>query len=202
MLFVFTARIGTNFMLPDDFGNSRMAIQMRRNLQRGDMRNQKGFSLIELLIVVAIILIIAAIAIPSLIRARISANESSAVASVRQISTAQIAYATSYAAVGYAAGLTNLGPGSSNCGGGPSSTNACILDSVLASGTKSGFQFFTSGYTGPPNIEFVSSSVPVTYNVTGVRNFCMVTDGVLRILPANAPIAQNISTCTAYPIAQ
>ena len=78
------------------------------------MHRQRGFSLIELLIVVAIILTIAAIAIPSLVRAKISANESSAAACIRQISTAQIAYAASYPSVGYATNLASLGPGSGN----------------------------------------------------------------------------------------
>jgi len=172
------------------------------------MRRQKGFSLIELLIVVAIILVIAAIDIPSLIRAKISANESSAAASVRQISTAQVAYAASYPVVGYAASLATLGPGAGNSScpnTGPTSSTACIVDSVLSTGTKSGYQFLAVGEPGggtSPNTEFVTSSAPVSYNTTGTKNYCMVTDGVLRTDPTSAPIAPDVATCSVYPIEQ
>src|SRR5260370_15123699 len=100
------------------------------------LKKQKGFSLIELLIVVAIILIIAAIAIPNLLRSRMAANEASAVGSIRSINTAAVTYSFTYPAAGYPSTLAQLAPAT-----GASSSSADLIDSVLASGTKSGYQF-------------------------------------------------------------
>ena len=133
-------------------------------------KNQKGFSLIELLIVVAIILIIAAIAIPNLLRSRMAANEASAVGSLRTLNTAAVQYNTTYG-IGFPAALTDLGPAAT-----ATSTAADLIDSVLASGTKSGYTFTWSGGGDTYNI----TGAPTTVGTTGQRTFYTDQSGVIR----------------------
>ena len=173
------------------------------------MRKNRGFSLIELLIVVAIILIIAAIAIPNLLRAKISANESSAVQSVRTINTAQISYQSTFPTVGYASTLAALGPSASTGCTTPNSTNSCFIDWVVSQATtaataKAGYYFGMGVVTSNGmNLGYTVGGAPAGFNQTGVRGFCSNEDAVIRFTPAlsGAPVT-TAATCAAYTALQ
>jgi type IV pilus assembly protein PilA len=163
-------------------------------------RSQNGFSLIELLIVVAIILIIAAIAIPNLLRARMAANESSAVGSLRTINTAEISYQATYPTIGLSANILSLGS-AANSACTPSSTSACLIDNVLSSGTKSGYRFIANSVAGgPPTVSYIAAATPVTLNQTGIRSFCSYEDAVIRAQPTGAAITTVAGCQTLSPL--
>lgn len=173
------------------------------------MRKNRGFSLIELLIVVAIILIIAAIAIPNVLRAKISANESSAVQSIRTVNTTQVTYQATYPTVGYASTLGALGPSAASGCTTPNSTNSCLLDWSLAQATspstpKSGYYFGMGVVTSSGmNLGYTVGGAPAGFNSTGVRGFCSNEDAVIRFTPAlSGTPATNTATCAAYAALQ
>ncbi len=144
------------------------------------MRRSKGFTLIEMVIVVAIILIIMAIAVPSFLQSRIAANESGAAATIRTLNSAQISYYSAYPTIGYASTMLSLG---GNCTGTtvPSSTSACLIDQDLQTGTRSGYTYVVSNVSGTPSTTYNVIGAPTVSGYTGNRNFCSYDDAVVRV---------------------
>jgi prepilin-type N-terminal cleavage/methylation domain-containing protein len=147
------------------------------------MRSHKGFSLIELLLVVTVILIIAAIAIPNFLRSRMRANETSAVASLRVIDTAAVTYSITYPDLGFPPQLTTLG-GANPCSS--SSTQSCLIDDLLAQGTKSGYSFVWTGDGATPSVSFTVTGTPQAVGASGQRMFCTDQSGVIHYDPTGS----------------
>jgi len=135
------------------------------------LRNRKGFTLVEIMIVVAIIALLAAIAIPNLLRARHNSNEAAAIGSMRTLSTALESFRAAQNPPSYpttAQGLAQLGPANST---------PPYIDNTLAGGTKQGYTFtYAQGATVN---QYTINAVPVTASVTGTRGFFVDEDGVI-----------------------
>jgi prepilin-type N-terminal cleavage/methylation domain-containing protein len=179
-----------------------------RDRCQGPNRNDhsQGFSLIELLLVVAIILIISAIAIPNLLRSRIAANESATVASMRQMNTALNTYNITYPRNGFPASLVSMGPPGG--GGVPTPDAADLLDSVLsqANPQKTGYQLAYQavgggggggvGGMGAGMTRYTLTAIPLVQNGTGIRSFFTDNTGVIHAcdpgiaVDANCPAIQ------------
>jgi type IV pilus assembly protein PilA len=145
---------------------------------------QAGFSLIELLVVVAVILVIAAIAIPNLLRSRMAANEASAVASVRSINTSQVVYQSTYGP-GFAPNLLDLSDGGTpaNCVSPalPTSTSSCLIDSVLATGVKAGYRFTYGPISAGAAVTSYTVKGDPTTTGAGQRHFFSDDSLVIRV---------------------
>ena len=161
------------------------------------MSLQRGFTLMELMIVVVLMLIIAAIAIPSMRQAQIHANEASAVGSIHAISTAEISYQATYG--GFAQSLANLG-GADPCR--KSADTACILDQSLASGSKSGYRFIAVGgdLSDGRNTSYVVGAAPEVFDRTGKRLFCSTDKNVIRadLNSAGSTIPPGAEQCATF----
>jgi type IV pilus assembly protein PilA len=170
----------------------------------GMVGSENGFSLIELLIVVAIILIIAAIAIPNMLKSKIAANQAAAVENIRTITTASVSYWVSYAN-GYPPSLSALGGV-----GAPTCNGAILIDEVITAPPyqRTGYTYNLMGDQGavanpPPGcapgfVGYLVTATPIALGVTGNESFCSSEPGIIHYDTTGATAA-NAANCTALP---
>lgn len=154
----------------------------------------RGFSLVEILVVVMVILVIAAISIPHLLQARMRANEAAAVASMSIINTGETVYTNSYPQVGYASKLADLGAHGTDCQS-TSKTNSCIiLDEDLTGGFKSGYAFQLAGDGSVPEMRYTLTATPQSAGVSGRCTYTSDQNAEIQAAPANLPVATRVSS--------
>ncbi|MBV9183000.1 MAG: type II secretion system protein [Acidobacteria bacterium] len=172
-----------------------------------------GFTLAELLVIVALVAVLAAIILPNVLRSQISANEASAVGSIASINRAEVSYQTANPTIGFASSLESLGPigKDSECHV-PSPAHACLIEAALAQAgaarqARSGYWFRVS--PGERNAQgavsaYVAGAAAAEYKQTGVRDFCSEEDGVIRFRDpgGSSRPAANSAECAAMSILQ
>jgi type IV pilus assembly protein PilA len=177
------------------------------------VQNANGFTLAELLIVVVLIVLVAAIALPNLLRSQIAANEASAIAAEAVINKAEVEYQTAYPNIGFASSLAELGPdvADGRCKS-PNSTRACLIEGTLANASspthaRSGYWFAVVPTFKDPNgvvSGYVAGAAAAAFNQSGVRDFCSLEDGAVRFRVPSASSApmNSASECAAMSVLQ
>lgn len=177
------------------------------------LQNERGFTLAELLVILALVILVAALVLPNLLRSQIAANETAAIESLAKINKAEVQYQTEYPAIGFAPSLEALGPGSPDgkCAG-RTPAHACLVDPLLAQAGSpgqalSGYRFSAKPTTrdaGGVATGYVAGAAAETFNKTGVRDFCSLEDAVIRygVPNGNSSPAATAPQCTAMTILQ
>ena len=174
-----------------------------------------GFTLAELLIVVVLVILLAAIALPNLLRSQIAANETAAIESLAKINKAEVTYQTAFPTLGFASTLAALGPGSADgkCASEThSSAHACLIEGALAaadspSRTRAGYWFSvspTSTDAGGVVTGYVAGAAAGVFNKTGSRDFCSLEDAVIRfwVPREDSKPATTTAACASMTILQ
>lgn len=176
-------------------------------------RSQAGFTLAELLVVLALVVLLAALVLPNFLRSRIAADETAAIESLAKINKAEVAYQTAYPAIGFPPNLAALGPGTEDgkCAGrGPA--HACLLEPALARAIdrahmQAGYWFSAAPTThdaGGVATGYVVGASAATFNQTGVRDFCSLEDAAIRysVPRSDSAPASTAEQCAAMTVLQ